>query len=195
MTMNMNTYRNTFFDLIENAECTSADSLIPTQLWLDQLVTELKRLKAEKRSICFIGNGASQSMAAHFAVDFTKNAGMTALSFDNSAMLTCFHNDFSFETAFAEMLQRYMKNGDALFAISSSGQSRNIVNAARFVAEAYPDSLRVTLSGFRPDNPLRRLGRYNVYLAGDRYGFVESGHAFFLHMILDLFMEPNGEKL
>ena len=43
----------------------------------------------------------------------------------------------------------------------------------------------VTLSGFTADNPLRRLGDINFYVASDRYGFVEIGHLTICHAILD----------
>ena len=50
----------------------------------------------------------------------------------------------------------------------------------------------VTLSGFGSDNPLRRLGDVNFYLASDQYGFVEIGHQALIHAILDMAMGWSG---
>jgi D-sedoheptulose 7-phosphate isomerase len=49
-----------------------------------------------------------------------------------------------------------------------------------------------TLSGFDPDNPLRRMGDVNLYLASHEYGFVEIGHAALCHAVLDLTIIGNA---
>jgi D-sedoheptulose 7-phosphate isomerase len=70
-----------------------------------------------------------------------------------------------------------------LVAISSSGQSANIRNAA-----AEMRKLRgavVTLSGLKRDNPLRSLGDVNFWLDSSDYGMVEIGHQFILHNVAD----------
>ena len=76
---------------------------------------------------------------------------------------------------------------DILIAISSSGQSRNIVNA---VAVAKKNGATViTLSGFQDNNPLRQIGHYNLWLNSKDYGQVEIGHAFILHYLTDRLRE------
>ncbi len=137
----------------------------------------------------FIGNGASSSMSSHFATDFAKNGGIPSFSLNEGSLLTCFSNDFSYETAYAEMLKRFMRPADMLVAISSSGSSRNIITAVAAAREHVHGAVIVTFSGFRKDNPLRRAGDFNLYLANDDYGFVESGHAYYLHLLIDLFIQ------
>ena len=91
----------------------------------------------------------------------------------------------------------HARPGDLLVAISSSGKSPNILAA---VAAAKEQSCEViTLSGFKPDNALRRLGQINFYVARTEYGFVEVSHLVLCHAILDLAMGwgqegslPNG---
>ena len=77
------------------------------------------------------------------------------------------------------------KPGDALVAISSSGKSPNICNAAAQVRGS--GGTVITLSGFASDNPLRRLGDINIWLDSTDYGFVEIGHQFVLHNVADRF--------
>lgn len=134
--------------------------------------------------LLFIGNGASASMASHYALDFTKNAGIRSLAVTDHAMLTALTNDIGGDAIFAEQVRFYAAPGDILVAISSSGSSPNILNA---VARARETGCAViTFSGFAPDNPLRLSGDLNFHVAGDEYGFVESAHAALIHAVLDL---------
>ena len=75
---------------------------------------------------------------------------------------------------------------DLLFAISSSGESQNILNAA--VAAQKKSIPVVTFSGFSQSNALRSLGTINFYVPSYAYGFVEIGHLTLCHAILDFSM-------
>ena len=83
---------------------------------------------------------------------------------------------------------------DLLFAISSSGESQNILNAA--VAAQEKSIPVVTFSGFSENNPLRSFGAMNFYIPSDAYGFVEVGHLTLCHAILDFLMgwQPEGTE-
>jgi D-sedoheptulose 7-phosphate isomerase len=190
-------YRDEFFDIVRRAECSRHGRAIALAEWLYQIVSKLDELKREKRYLFFLGNGASCSMASHFATDFTKNMGIRATSLSDGPLVTCFSNDYCYEDAYKEMLRQYMSDGDALIAISSSGRSRNIVNAASYVRECLSRSTVITFSAFRSDNPLRALGHYGLYLDCAEYGRVESGHAYYLHLVTDFFrnLSSDGEVL
>jgi D-sedoheptulose 7-phosphate isomerase len=74
-----------------------------------------------------------------------------------------------------------------LFAISSSGSSKNILNA---VSQAKVKDCRVvTLSGFSLENPLRAFGNYNCFIDSFEHGIVELAHQVILHNSLDYFMD------
>ncbi len=91
------------------------------------------------------------------------------------------------------MLKLYARPGDGLIAISSSGRSMNILNAVE-VMNHLEGSVTITLSGFSVDNPLRRKGDFNLFIASGEYGPVESAHSYFIHMMLDIFIELEKEK-
>ena len=135
----------------------------------------------------FIGNGGSAAIADHMAADWTINGGFAAHSLSASA-LTCAANDHGVEEMFAWPLQNLPRDKfDCLFAISSSGRSKNILKAVEaFRARGLPV---VTLSGFDRDNELRKLGYVNFYVPSSRYGIVETCHLAILHAILDKVME------
>lgn len=141
-----------------------------------------KRRRANDR-IYFIGNGGSAAIASHMAADWSKNGKFRALCFNDPALLTCLANDLGHENGFAVAVDRFCHGQDLLFAISSSGQSNNILNAVK-VANLRGMSV-VTLSGFNPDNPLRKLGEANFYIPSSEYGIVEIGHLAICHAILD----------
>ena len=139
---------------------------------------------ARGNSLVFIGNGGSASIASHQAIDYLKNGDIRALALNDSAALTCLSNDCGYAEVFAKQLEKHGREGDMLVAISSSGQSENIL---RGVKAARAQKMTVaTFSGFRPDNPLRTLGDVNFYVESDQYGYVELAHLTLIHAILDL---------
>jgi D-sedoheptulose 7-phosphate isomerase len=143
------------------------------------------------RKLIFVGNGGSAAIASHMAVDYSKNGGIRALAFNDASFLTCLGNDLGYENVFAKQIELHAAAGDLLVAISSSGRSPNIINAVEVARDR--DCQIVTLSGFAADNPLRRLGAYNLYVPSPSYGFVEISHLAVCHCILDTAMgwKPN----
>ncbi|WP_026602101.1 SIS domain-containing protein [Methylomonas sp. 11b] len=150
---------------------------------IQQLLAEFARVRDQQAKIMVLGNGGSAAIASHVITDLRNVGGLCALTLHEAAPLTCFTNDFGYEQAFAKQITAFANPDDLLIAISSSGQSLNIVNA---VQAANAKGLPVmTLSGFKSDNPLRKLGRWNCWLNSSHYGMVELGHLFVLHHITD----------
>ena len=136
------------------------------------------------KTVYLIGNGASASMASHIAADLAKNAGIHTEVFSDLSLMTAIANDFGYEDVFAEPLRRRMAPGDMLVAVSSSGNSPNILRATE--AANSLGGLTVTLSSLREDNRLRSSGMLNFYVKGSTYGMAESCHAAILHYWVDL---------
>jgi D-sedoheptulose 7-phosphate isomerase len=143
--------------------------------------------------IIFAGNGGSAAIASHMATDYSKNGGMRAWAMNDGSMLTCLANDYGYEHVFAKQIEFHGRAGDLLIAISSSGRSANILAAVR-VARRLGCTV-LTMSGFRPDNPLRSTGDMNLYLDSQAYGYVEVGHLALCHAIVDYSMAwAKGEQ-
>jgi D-sedoheptulose 7-phosphate isomerase len=134
--------------------------------------------------VFFIGNGGSAGISSHMATDFSKNGGMRANALTDGSVLTCLGNDYGYEHVFEKQLEWHARAGDVLVAISSSGRSQNILNGVGAARQC--NCIVYTLSGFAADNPLRKLGDLNFYLANQEYGFVEVGHLALLHSVLDI---------
>lgn len=137
--------------------------------------------------ILFIGNGASASISNHMATDFWKNAGVRAVSFSDSVLLTCVSNDYGYKHVYEKPIEMFANSQDILVAISSSGQSENILRAAR---AAKQKGLKIiTLSGFDKNNPLRQLGDINFYVPWNEYGQVEIMHLSICHCMVDVIIK------
>lgn len=80
------------------------------------------------------GNGGSMCDAMHFAEEWTGRfrrgrAALPALAFSDPSQLTCIANDFGFEQVFARSVEAYGQPGDVLVALSTSGNSPNVLRA------------------------------------------------------------------
>ena len=143
-----------------------------------------------KGKILVCGNGGSAAIASHMTSDFKKNGNMKTGALLDASVVTCFGNDFGYEYMYSKQLEQIGSEGDLLVAISSSGNSMNIVNA---IAEARNKKMNViTLSGFKPDNKIKGMGDINVYVALEQYGIVESVHVTILQQVVDAILERDG---
>ena len=149
--------------------------------------------KERRSQLFFIGNGGSSAIASHMTADFMKNGGMNTYSLYDNAVTTCMGNDYGYEHIFSRPLEFLAREGDLLVAISSSGNSKNIINAIE-VAVQKKASI-ITFTGFGADNKAKQMGGINVYVPCHKYGIVESIHNLILQQVVDLIMERDGVKL
>lgn len=141
-------------------------------------------VKNKGKKIIIAGNGGSAAMASHVAVDFTKQGGIRTINFNDADLITCFANDYGYEFWVAKAIEFYGDEGDLLVLISSSGSSKNIVNAAK--AAKNLGMTVVTFTGFKVDNPLKQEGDLNFWLDSRAYNIVENTHQIWLLIICDL---------
>ena len=175
--MNKNFYKNyydEYFRLIYSDE-------------LDKTFDAFKELaigiKNNKNKLIFAGNGASASISAHAAVDFTKQAGVRSITFNEANIITCFSNDYGYDKWIATALDFYANDGDVLVLISVSGESPSVIEAAQRAKEA---GLKVvTFSGRSPENSLKALGDVNFWVDSNAYNIVECIHMMWITTVID----------
>lgn len=173
--------------IVSQAAITDAKGrVVELELAVKKMGRAMSAAHARGNRIFFVGNGGSAGICSHMATDYSKNGGIRASALNDGAVLTCLGNDFGYEHVFSKQLEWHAREGDILVAISSSGKSKNILNAVD-VARGRGCQI-FTFSGFGDDNPLRLLGDLNIYLASHVYGFVEIGHESILHGVLDIQM-------
>jgi len=143
----------------------------------------IENLEKTSGKVILVGNGGSASIASHVSIDFTKAANIRSINFNEASLLTCFANDYGYENWASNALNFYADSNDIAILISSSGQSKNIINAAD---KANKIGLPViTLSGFLENNPLRKMGDVNLWVNSSEYNIVESVHQIWLLSIVD----------
>jgi len=160
------------------------------ELSLDEAIGRFVTLAQETHGVgnklIFIGNGGSAGIASHMAIDYSKNGNIRSQAFNDGAALTCLGNDLGYENVFSKQIELHARPGDLLVAISSSGNSENILGG---VSQARESGCQViTLSGFGEDNRLRGLGDINFYVPSQEYGFVEITHLALCHSVVDFSM-------
>src|SRR6267154_1419093 len=169
--------------LVQGAVTSASGEPLDLAEAINQVMAHARRAHAAGNKLIFVGNGGSSAIASHMATDYSKNGDVRSMALNDTAMLTCLGNDLGYDRVFAKQIELYARADDLVIAISSSGRSAHILNAAKAARAA--KCAVVTFSGFTADNPLRRLGDTNLFIASDRYGFVEIGHLTICHAILD----------
>lgn len=153
------------------------------QAGLDAALALFRQVRDTGRDVYLIGNGGSAALVAHVQNDLVNKTRLRAHVLHEPSLLTCMSNDYGYQHAYANLLDRFLRPGDLLVAVSSAGRSANIIEAVA-VARAQGASV-LTLSGFAAANPLRQLGDINIWLPSDDYGEVEVGHQLVLHYLSD----------
>ena len=189
---NASGYLEKLKDILDKVEVTMLNDLSTRNLTLNDAIYSLvadflRMVSLTDKSLIVVGNGASAAIAIHTLADFANAGGLKTVDLFNPSLLTCMANDYGYENVFSKPIEMLAEQGDILFAISSSGQSPNILNACE--SALAKKCQVVTFSGFSPDNPLRKLGRLNFYVPSSHYGFVEISHQTLIHCILDLFVK------
>jgi len=150
---------------------------------LNHAQTLIQNCSDENGIVYVIGNGGSAGIASHFCNDLMKALQVASQTLYDTNLMTCLSNDLGYEEVFSYPLKKLLKPNDLLVAISSSGQSENILRAADVALER--NIAVITLSGFASDNPLRKAGQMNFWIDERDYGLVEMAHFFLLHSIID----------
>lgn len=151
---------------------------------LEKLKNKIIDINHNSGCIYIFGNGGSIAISDHFAIDMTKNAGVKTMSLSNSATITCLSNDYGYEEWMVKAAQYYITNKDLAIFISSSGESNNIIKAAKFCKEN--GIFTATFSGFNNENSLKKIGDINFWVDSKGYNIVENIHQIWLLCIVDM---------
>jgi D-sedoheptulose 7-phosphate isomerase len=181
------------YDLLLTMQVTdrSGMALSPDE-GVSQAVEAILGVGTRPGKVMVIGNGGSAAIASHMQCDLCKAVGVRAMAFSETPLLTALTNDHGYQCVFERPAALWADAGDLMVAISSSGQSDNILRAVR--AAAGRGCRLITLSGFSAANPLRQLGDINFYIASSDYGYVEAAHAAVAHFLTDSAVKAGTRK-
>ncbi len=151
---------------------------------MDELTNLLLKIHFNNASVWWVGNGGSSAICSHLAQDILNKLQIKSFFCSDTALLTCMANDFGYENIYQKPLSKFMEKNDLLIAISSSGNSANILNAAELAHEKQVHL--VTLSGFESNNILWNMpADIAFYTPSNLYGIVELTHETLLHAVIE----------
>ena len=147
--------------------------------------------------VYIVGNGGSSSIASHWANDLNKTvlghkADKKSQRFqaicltDNVPVLTAWANDVGYAHVFSEQLKNFIHHTDTLIIISSSGNSENVVNAAKLAQEHNVPV--IGLVGFT-GGKVGDLADAKIHVASNKYLIIEPIHDAITHIITGYFSE------
>ena len=172
---------DSYYELLNNkVDCVERNLLL-------NVATYIRDAANNSGKIIIIGNGGSASIASHVVVDLTKAANIRAINFNEASLLTCFSNDYGYERWAEKAIEFYADKEDLIILISSSGQSKNIINCAIKAKEMGLPI--ITLSGFMKNNPLKEVGNVNLWVDSKIYNIVEMTHQIWLLSVVDYLIE------
>ena len=158
---------------------------------INKAMNLLEETFSAEKMIYIFGNGGSSATASHFQNDFNKGISEhTKKKFrflclnDNIPTLMAVANDIGFEEVFRFQLQGKIQHGDIVVAISGSGNSKNVVNAAEYAKEQ--GAKIIGLTGF-DGGKLRELSDINLHVPVNSMQITEDIHMIFDHMIMSIF--------
>lgn len=148
----------------------------------------LSTLQAGKK-LLICGNGGSAAEAQHFSTELVgryfknrRSLPAIALSADGS-LISCIGNDYGFEFAFARQIEGLAQPGDLVIAITSSGNSGNILAALKKA-----DELKLPSISFlgRGGGKAKGLATIDLIIPGDSGRTAQEAHLFLIHHFCDL---------
>ena len=159
---------------------------------IHQAVERLQQTFAVGNRVYVCGNGGSASDAQHFAAELTGRYDQDrpgypaiALTTDTSA-LTSIGNDYGFDALFSRQLESLACKGDLLVAISTSGNSANVVKAAEY---AHANGIYVIGLLGRDGGKLAKLVDLPLTINSQKTGRIQEAHILILHLLCEAF-EP-----
>jgi D-sedoheptulose 7-phosphate isomerase len=153
-------------------------------------------LKAGNKIIS-CGNGGSMSDAMHFAEELSgrfrgDRHSLAAIAISDPTHITCTANDYGFEYIFSRYVEGIGNKGDVLIAISTSGNSANVVNAAQ---AAIDKGMKVISLTGKDGGKLKAMSSVNLNVAHFRFSDrIQEVHIKIIHILIELIEQLVAEK-
>jgi len=148
-----------------------------------------------KKNIFLCGNGGSAAIANHYIADYfkllrseTKLKPRFFSLVSNMELITAISNDMKFENIFSYQLETLAKKGDLLILISSSGNSKNLINALKFAKKIKMKTL--SFVGFK-GGLVKKKTDISIHTKINNYGITEDAAHIFMHVITQFLRQKN----
>ena len=133
------------------------------------------------------GNGGSHCDAMHFAEEFTgrfrkDRKALPSISISDSSHITCVGNDYGFDFIFAKGVEAFGQEGDFFFGISTSGNSKNVIEAVKM---AKKKNLKTVALLGKDGGKLKGECDYEFIIPGETSDRIQEVHMMILHIIIE----------
>ncbi len=140
-----------------------------------------RRLKKGSKSL-ILGNGGSSSDADHFAAELVckindSRRALPVYSLTNPAIITAIGNDLGFEYIFSRQVEAYARKDDVVIGISTSGESKNVINAINKANDLECLTVGIT----KKDSKLADICHYSVKVHSNDTQYIQEVHRVILH--------------
>ena len=165
---------------------------------LNKFSNLLEKTILKKKNIFVCGNGGSAAIANHLVCDYVKlirkntklKPKVISLS-SNIELVTAISNDFSYDKIFSNQLDYFANKNDLLILISSSGNSKNIINALKFCKKKKVKT--VGLCGFK-GGYLSKNADIDLHYECENYGISEDSHHIAMHIVMQFLRQKYLQK-
>ena len=173
------------------------DSLDRAQI--DDVMNVLIRVYENEGTVYIFGNGGSASTSSHYVCDFNKGVSsklskkfrFISLN-DNVATLMAIANDCGYENVFLMQLEGKLKKGDVVFAISGSGNSKNVIKAVEY-AKSLGNEV-ISLTGY-DGGKLLSMSDHPIHVNVDDMQIAEDVHMMLCHMMSSIIARQYGHPM
>ena len=161
-------------------------------LEIETITTKIIKAFKDGNKLLLCGNGGSASDAQHIAAELSgrfikerKPLYAEALHV-NSSYMTAVSNDYGFESTYSRMLEAIGKKGDVLIALSTSGNSENVVNAVKMANSL--EMLSVGMSG-ATGGKIKKLCQHNIIIPSSNTARIQEAHIIVGHIFCQIIEE------
>lgn len=154
---------------------------------IDQLVHILHNARLNGRQIFIMGNGGSASTASHFVCDLAKNTAFPDLPgfkviglSDNMSIFSALANDHGYENVFVDQLRNFVQPNDIVIAISTSGNSENVIHAVELANKV--GAITVGFTGYK-GGKLAKLVKLEIRVPSNNIQHIEDLHLSIEHVV------------
>ena len=159
---------------------------------IEIVTTKIIQAFKDGNKLLLCGNGGSASDAQHIAAELSgrfikerKPLYAEALHV-NSSYMTAVSNDYGFESTYSRMLEAIGKKGDVLIALSTSGNSENVINAVKMANSL--GMLSVGMSGAM-GGKIKDLCQHNIIIPSSNTARVQEAHILVGHIFCQIIEE------
>jgi len=181
--------KNDFNTYIDECSVNLKDLKLNVMPQLEEAIANIKKCFSRGGKIIFFGNGGSASDSQHLCAEFVgrykkDRAPLAAIALNtDTSILTAVANDMGYDQVFERQVIALAKKEDLLFAISTSGESKNVIKAVKIGKEIGVSSILLT---GKKESTLSKLVNISINVPSNKVNHIQEMHIIIGHFICEM---------